>query len=305
MFDWLFGKKDNSYDQVSKDLEDLNIARSQANQFYNENIAGDNWNKLNAQEKAIANNIYDQIGGAVKGGVDQYGKELEGYNQHVKDNRYNYFGNGLLGTLLNPIGQTVSAGADLLSGNYGKNNRDIASDLGALGETALTVLPFGEVFRGAKGMAALGAGFGGLDTVREQGGDTNFGDVLKNASIGALFGDGLDFAGNKLGDFMRNRGANEIAGKLLSNPNYAEDAKKIMANNGTAALSRNILDNPDIYKEGIGGLYRNGLESLIPRSNVGRLAMGGAGLYGGMRLLSGGQDQQQMYDPYSQQMGGY
>lgn len=101
---------------------------------------------------------YDFLGGL----KDDADKTLQGYKQ----SRYNTFGNGIIGSLLNPIAQTASSVGDLtgmaLSG--GKVNawdsskdpigahRDWLSDLGALGETALTVVP------AVKGLSVAKAG---------------------------------------------------------------------------------------------------------------------------------------------------
>lgn len=106
---------------------------------------------------------YDFLGGL----KDDADKTLQGYKQ----SRYNTFGNGIIGSLLNPIAQTASSVGDLtgmaLSG--GKVNawdsskdpigahRDWLSDLGALGETALTVVPAVKGLRVAKAGKAVNA----------------------------------------------------------------------------------------------------------------------------------------------------
>lgn len=88
-----------------------------------------------------------------------------------KANKNNYFGNGLIGTLLNPIAQTVGGLGDLtalgLSGgkvnawdsskDYIGDKRDIGSDLGALGETLTTVLPMAHGLKVAKAGKAVNA----------------------------------------------------------------------------------------------------------------------------------------------------
>ena len=93
---------------------------------------------------------------------DEYKNSVDNYNKTKND----VFGNGLIGSLLNPIAQTAGAVGDLtgmaLSGGKvnawdGSKNpigthRDWLSDLGALGETALTIAP------AAKGLSVAKAG---------------------------------------------------------------------------------------------------------------------------------------------------
>lgn len=106
---------------------------------------------------------YDFLGGL----KDDADKAIQGY----KESRYNTFGNGLIGGLLNPIAQTASSIGDLtgLALSGGKVNawdsskdplgvsRDVGSDLGALGETALTVLPIANSLKVAKAGKAVNA----------------------------------------------------------------------------------------------------------------------------------------------------
>ena len=158
--------------------------------------------------------------------------------QAYKANKNNYFGNGLIGGILNPIAQTANGLGDLAglamtggkanawdgSKDYLGDKRDIGSDLGALGETALTVIP---VARGASlakagkavsagtatakqaakvaasqvpksigqkiaGGAMLGAGFGATGSLRDMGFE-NFdpGKFALSTGIGAGIGGGM------------------------------------------------------------------------------------------------------------------
>lgn len=88
-----------------------------------------------------------------------------------KANKNNYFGNGFIGSLLNPIAQTANGIGDLAgmaisggkanswdgSNDYLGDKRDIGSDLGALGETALTLIPLGKGLSVAKAGKAVNA----------------------------------------------------------------------------------------------------------------------------------------------------
>lgn len=89
-----------------------------------------------------------------------------------KANKNNYFGDGLIGSLLNPIAQTANSLGDLaglgISGgkanawdgskDYLGDKRDIGSDLGAGIETALTFVPMGKAASLAKAGKAVRAG---------------------------------------------------------------------------------------------------------------------------------------------------
>lgn len=88
-----------------------------------------------------------------------------------KANKNNYFGNGIIGSILNPIAQTANGIGDLAgmaisggkanswdgSNDYLGDKRDIGSDLGALGETALTLIPLGKGLSVAKAGKAVNA----------------------------------------------------------------------------------------------------------------------------------------------------
>lgn len=314
MFDWLFGtKRQTSEDEARTLYDNVNTQRNQINQFYDSTFDDENWNTLNDGQRNYAIQMYNALLDGQNLSAEGYNNYLGALEQEDKDNRYNYFGNGMLGMLLNPIGQTVTAGVDLATGNY--EGRDAMSDLGALGETALTFLPgIGLAGKGAKafgsvaGNAGLGAGFGAANALKEGGSDTNFGDILSQAGTGALFGGGIGFAGNKLGGMMRNRGANNIVGKYMAdNPT---GAKAFLDNNMTGQLRNQVAKQPN-FLGNYGGLYGNAMGSLVPKSRFGKVAAGGAGLYGGMKLLGGGESDPMMtggYDPYGanyDQYGGF
>lgn len=139
-------------------------------------LFGDDSNKTSYKQAAydkayndISNATYDRMYGGLTDYLDQnysggsrkykmdYLTELnDAANNSIanyKATRNETFGNGIIGAFLNPIAQTLSAGADLgkliftggqqnawdPSQNYIGASRDVLSDLGALGETALTV----------------------------------------------------------------------------------------------------------------------------------------------------------------------
>ena len=314
MFDWLFGsKRQTNHDDLSTIGNAVNKNNADMAAYYNDNIANGNWDKLNLADKQRVSDTYNAMRSASEGGKSQFDAYNKAYGDEEKANRYNYFGNGLLGAILNPIGQTVSAGKDLATGQYGKNGRDAASDLGALAETALTFLPMaggamkamklgkaGAAVNGAinsiPGMALTGAGFGAADAYRQGGQDTQPLDVLGGAAMGGLFGGGIPIAGRMGSKFLRNRGTN-----VLTNA---------MTNKGMdqAAIDGVLGSLPNK------ALYQQALQSFVPRSTFGKIAAGGGLLYGGSRLLNSGAEQQPMnyndyssmaQDPYAQYGMGY
>lgn len=273
MFDWLFGtKRQTNFDDTKSLYDKYNDANSSANDYYNKNIANVDWNSLGRDEQIKRANEFNRLDDQRSALGGQYDRTNQLYDQENKDRKYQYFGNGLIGSLLNPIGQTATAIGDLATGNY--KDRDALSDIGAAGETLLTLLPgAGAALKGAKaagtasklgkigsfieragnpasipGMALNGAAQGALSELRENGNQTNFGDVIGGAGSGALFGGGIG-AGMKYG------------GRVLGN----------------------VMNN--------GGL--KGAMSRLNGSKLKKAALIGGGLYGGSQLLGmgGGQPQ--------------
>ncbi len=285
MFDWLFGSgRQTNYDDTNKLYGQFNDARNQATNFYNDKIANANWDSLDSVTKANLSNEYNQLNARAQGLDTQYSQTNDLFNQEEKSSRNNYFGNGVLGAILNPFAQTFDAGMDAITGNY--QGRDLASDLGALGESALTVVPFaGGAMKALKlgkagnavnkavnsvpGMAITGAGFGGLEALRQGGSETQLQDVLSQAGMGATFGGGIPLAGRML----KGRGT-----KVLSNQ---------MANRGMdqQAISQTMGAIPNR------ALYSSALRSFVPKSTFGKVAAGAGAVTGGGMLMNsmGGQ----------------
>lgn len=281
MFDWLFGSgRQTNYDDTNKLYGQFNDARNQATNFYNDKIANANWDNLDSVTKANLSNEYNQLNSRAQGLDTQYSQTNDLFSQEEKANRNNYFGNGVLGAILNPFAQTFDAGMDAITGNY--QGRDLASDLGALGESALTVVPFaGGAMKALKlgkagnavnkavnsvpGMAAVGAGFGGLEALRQGGSETQLQDVLSQAGMGAAFGGGIPLAGRML----KGRGT-----KVLSNQ---------MANRGMdqQAISQTMGAIPNR------ALYSSALRSFVPKSTFGKVAAGAGAVAGGGMLMNG------------------
>jgi hypothetical protein len=288
MLDWLFGKsrKDNltQYDNAREDAR----INQKVNDFYKsqlQDIYNDPNNAALLNSMRSANPTFDDSWNNnmkaldIQSGKygDAYKQADEEYNKADKKQRNNYFGDGLLGAVLNPVAQTATAIGDLVTGNY--KNRDAASDIGAAVETGLGLLPFGaglvSKIGGASklgkagaavkkaadsipGMALTGAGMGGAEAFREGGEDTKLDDVLGRAGSGALFG-----------------AAFPAAQKMISN------------------------------RIGDGGFS---LKSMMPQTKAGKLALGGGALLGGAKLMGafgdGQPDQEQsLIDRFREEYG--
>lgn len=305
MFDWLFGNNtQKQLDQTQQQMRDyrygLDSNREMAGAM--DSILKDPANKdliatVAAQNPSFISDWTNQTQDLRKQanfGDLSYKDMQDQYDTMEKKNRYNYFGDGLLGMLLNPIGQTATAVGDLVSGNYAKNKRDVASDLGAGLETALTLVPMvggiakgaklggglakmGNMMNSTKGMIGTGALFGGADALRQEGADANPMDVLTGAGTGAAFSAAIPLGGRML----RNRGSKQLTGA--------------MAGRGMdqAAINQTMSAIPN--RE----LYQTALRSFMPKSTVGKLALGGGALYGGSKLFGGGAPQPMSYNDYS------
>lgn len=278
MFDWLLGsKRQTNFDDTNKLYGQFDSAKNEATKFYNDNIANADWDALDTATKASLSQQYNALDSNARNLDTQYAQTNEMFGQEEKANKNNFFGNGVLGAILNPFAQTFDAGMDAISGNY--EGRDLASDLGAVGESALTFLPgvgmigkagkVGKALTSVPGLAATGAGFGGLEALRQGGSETQLQDVLSQAGMGAAFGGGIPLAGK----LLKGRGS-----KVLS---------KGMASRGMddAAISQAMGAIPNR------ALYSSAVRSFIPKSTFGKVVAGGAGAYGIGSLLNGGGQQ--------------
>lgn len=229
------GAKKTSYKDALKD------------KYYNEGIQS-NYDR-------IYGGLNDYLDENYSGGARKYKSDIMQQNQlkqnqsteAYKQGRNNYFGNGLIGSILNPMAQTATgigdlAGLALSGGKYNawdksKNDlgvsRDIGSDLGALAETALTIIPAVKeaslakagkavaagtatakqkaISEAAKAMTAgqkiagnalLGAGIGASGSLRDMGFE-NFDPnrFAMNTAIGAGVSGGLTAGGELLGKY--------------------------------------------------------------------------------------------------------
>ena len=126
MFDWLLGDGGKAEEQQRQALQQMDIQNKYNREMANamSAISADPANadllaSLTKADPNFMNSWTNQAMGLrsqANMGGQEYDEAQKAFEEMEKKNRYNYFGNGMLGTLLNPIGQTVSAGVDLAIG---------------------------------------------------------------------------------------------------------------------------------------------------------------------------------------------
>lgn len=306
MFDWLFGKGRDAYEKEQRQALDNAYTDKFVTDYVSQQMGGMRDKFKGTIDDNQWNDAMDNIKSIAQRNSDAYNDTQKQFDETMKKQRHNYFGDGLLGSILNPIAQTGTAALDLATGNY--KDRDVMSDIGAAGQTLLSALPavggaakvlhMGKVASGLDkvnkalytipGSMATGAAFGGLETLRQGGSDTNLNDVLGSAGTGAAFGAAVPAVMKYGGNALRNRGSKVVQNSLAGAGVGADDMASIMGKMSNKAL------------------YQEALRSLVPKSTFGKLALGGGALYGGSRLLGGGQPQPQTIDDYyaMQQQGG-
>lgn len=173
MFDFLFGKnKDqyaSEYDTAIKNAKQ-NRADAAYNLRYNKALYDANkdyFDKIGVKDPSASYwNDNGQRTNNFTETMNQYGKYLNDLNKEKDDvawkNRYNIFGDGLIGNLLNPFHQAGTAVQDFVSSGtkeWDNGNRDVLSDLGAMGESALMVAPYvGSGIKAIRGASAAAKG---------------------------------------------------------------------------------------------------------------------------------------------------
>lgn len=225
LFDFLGGKTreqiDNDY---AKALKSAGEERSRAveNAVYENNLYNANkdyFDKMGVEKPAYASDVSKAYASEMN---DLEKERAKAWRQ----NKYNVAGNGMIGAIVNPLAQVGSIAGDMFASPFRaaageETNRyrrdpenDFLSDIGAIGETAFDVAGMGTLGDAVKGgtklmsnvgktalrTGALGAGENAFSTIREQGQDTDWGDVALSGAIGGAFGGGLgaisQFGGN-------------------------------------------------------------------------------------------------------------
>lgn len=282
---------DNEYDKA---IRDAGSARAKA--VFD---AVDEQNLYNANK-----GYFDSIGAAptsaynVSKTYGDYMDELQKEREQVaKENKNNYVGDGIIGSLLNPFAQVASAGGDLVGGMAtgdwsAWNDRDHLSDLASLGEVALTAVPIvggvGKAVRGAgavagaaskagkvgKAMGAIsniskahplatsaawGGLYGGLGELERKGTDVNLGDILSGTALGAGMGAALHGVG---------KGVGKVWNKYSTPVSNSTDIGKYAGGNATAtpeyqqALSTLGLSGDNLSADAIKTARNNAMKNV-------------------------------------------
>ena len=269
MFDWLFGKTKDQALAKYQDAADQQQINQKVNDFYKEQLNGIYNDPANAGLLADMRKTtpgFDDAWKSQMSSLDSKSEQLKGA------------ANDANAGLEKQKKKQRNKQKPRMKQNY--KDRDVGSDLAAAGETLLTALPgIGAAAKAAKlgkvaeglgavnkalytipGSAATGAVMGGLDKVRT--GETD--DALNGALLGGIMGGAIPGAMKVGGNFLKNRGEKAFIRNSIGtgvDPNVALETMPSRA------------------------LYQEGLRSLIPKSAVGKLALGGGALYGGSQLM--------------------
>lgn len=306
LFDFLGGKTREQIDnEYSKALDKAGEERANAvfdavyeNNLYNANK--DYFDKMGVAKPAYAS----EVSKAYSNEMNNLEKERA---KAWRQNKYNVAGNGMIGAIVNPLAQVGSIAGDMFASPFRaaageETNRyrrdpenDFLSDIGAIGETAFDVAGMGTLGDAVKGGArlmsnvgktalrtgALGAGENAFSTIREQGQDTDWGDVALSGAIGGAFGGGLgaisQFGGNAANMAKNLRSGNT---KQLANA-YADYLTK--KNSAITDTARLLGDGAGGATVGTKGTYflpdelkvaMQRMDTPLAKTRLGRVAQG-------------------------------
>lgn len=226
--DFLFGKNKQQIDnEYASAIDDVNQQRADAgyNDYYNRQLFDANKDYFKSQGITNYNDAFGSYSDAIKPYEDTLSTLTNEREAAARHNKYNVAGNGLIGSLINPLVHTADIAGDMFStgaksagnlvsgltgGDWNKygtakelnrytrdNSNDFLSDLGNLGEMGLNIatLGTGPAAKTALGTigkdAAIGAGYGVTGTLSELGRDANIGDLAMSAGLGGAIGGGL------------------------------------------------------------------------------------------------------------------
>lgn len=264
MWDFLFGKTKDQYDaDYAKAIKDTKQQKADAEYNYRYNKALYDANKDYFDKAGVKDpseyywNENGQRVNALSDTMNQYNKYLGDLSKEreevARKNKYNIYGDGIIGGLLNPFHQTGTAIQDFVTSGtkeWQNGNRDWLSDLGSAGEIALDLATLGSgsgATAGAKTLgktigkgALLGAGYGATGALSDMGAKNfNLGQLALSTGIGAGVGGGvagLGYGIGKIGDKYASR---------AQNARTLQDLYKQYQNSGT--ISANVLG------DGVGG----------------------------------------------------
>ena len=246
-------------DTVNSQIDKANQLNQQANDYYAKNIEGADWNSLSDEDRAQRTAIMNSYNNARAQAKSGLDTLGKAYEQEEKDWRYKPFGNGIIGGMINPMYQAGTAAVDLMGNTYKQNNRDPVSDIGAGVESLMNIIP------GASGVKAL----------------TSAGKI----SRGALVRNALSGAASSVAGAYREGGQNtKLSDALGRIPMGAAMGAAMPIGFDKFGSLKNKLTGTDWRK-------------YLPKSTMGKVALGGGALYGGSKLLplfgGGGQNQYQ------------
>lgn len=181
MWDFLFGKTKDQYDaEYGKALDSAKQDKADAayNYYYNKALYDSNkdyFDKIGVQDPSSSYwGSNGQKTNALSDTMNQYSKYMNDLNKEreevAKKNKYNIYGDGMVGSILNPFHQGGTAIQDFVTSGtkeWDNGNRDALSDLGAIGESALVLAPY--VGSGIKAIRGAGAVAKGVDTASKLG----------------------------------------------------------------------------------------------------------------------------------------
>lgn len=324
MWDFLFGKNKDQYNaEYDKAIKDTKQGKAEAEYNYRYNKAlydanKDYFDKIGVKDPSASYwNDTGQRTNAFTETMNQYGKYLNDLNKEKEDvawkNRYNIFGDGLIGGLLNPFHQAGTAVQDFVGSGtkeWDNGNRDVLSDLGSIGESALMLTPF--VGAGVKALRGAGVAAKGVGTASRLG---KVGNAVKSfatanpaltkvggtalgmggwSGLGALTDYGSDI-GEHIPETALRIGVGAVLGALTGGAGYGINklANKAQASRGLSNMYQQYLnqqranavtDSAKLLGDGLGGatsVYsatpQNATgEWLLSRGNLAKTKLGQA-----------------------------
>ena len=293
----LVGDTDAQRDKANaKNWEGVNQAynnrqKAVAYQDAMRDYAKDNPDKWSLISDSYGNTLDDSF-------LDSFNDDLKNkqdyFNEQYTKNRWKEFGDGgLVNGAMNPLMQAVSLGTNALStlnggeadrwdGNGWRRNRDMVSDLGAVGETALDLATLGTGM-GAKTAlgtigkgTALGAGYGLAGGLNEMGKDTDLGTLALRTGLGGVIGGGIAGLGYGVGKLWNKYGKTSPSKELaVYNGGANKEADKYQNALNTLKEAGIDTSSEDAFKKAYNAFMRQnhpdktgGIESeLLSRVN--------------------------------------
>lgn len=299
----LIGKTRDQYDnEYDKAIKDTKQAKADAayEWRYNKALYDANKEYYDAMGVKDPGELYDDGSGwktnSLLDTMNAYNTQINDLTKERADtwkkNKYNIYGDGLVGSLLNPFHQAGTAVQDFVSSGTSKwdsGERDALADLASIGEAGLTIAPFaggalkagkaalglgkagGEVAKATAktlgktmGKGALWGGtYGALGSLEDMGTkDFNLGQLLGGVALGAGMGAGMSGIGYGIG-----KAKNKLADVAMNNRAVWEDVPVQRYNDMGDAIAKNGVSYQDAFKTA-------GLDSPVDNHLMGRIMSG-------------------------------